>query len=146
MLHGGWSLVLRSGRTEDKQVVRTGHHAVPWRTEGRQYNLYSESLFRKPKYCTQLPVNGCQLDAARAWGRGFMHWSSCEHRHGGICFVASTDSERHRGLENQILARRIEPYERAREKCLERWSGKTYNWELIGVGCWFRIGSRRWRT
>ncbi|PBK47481.1 IS3 family transposase, partial [Pseudomonas syringae pv. actinidiae] len=40
---------------------------------------------------------------------------------------------RHRGLDHQILARRHELYEQAREKRPERWSRETRNWEPIGT-------------
>ncbi|NAT43782.1 IS3 family transposase, partial [Pseudomonas syringae pv. actinidiae] len=42
-------------------------------------------------------------------------------------------TERHRGLDHQILARRHELYEKAREKRPERWSRETRNWEPIGT-------------
>ncbi len=95
-------------------------------------NPYSESLFRTLKYCPQWPQTGfASLDAARIWVRDFMRWYNNEHRHSRIRFV--TPSERHRGLDQQILARRHELYERAREKSPERWSGQTRNWEPMGT-------------
>lgn len=95
-------------------------------------NPYSESLFRTLKYCPQWPADGfASLDAARTWVRDFMRGYNTEHRHSRIRFV--TPAERHRGLDHQILARRHELYERAREKNPERWSGQTRNWEPIGT-------------
>lgn len=95
-------------------------------------NPYSESLFRTLKYCPQWPADGfASLDAARAWVRDFMRWYNHEHRHSRIRFV--TPAERHRGQDHQILARRHELYEQAREKCPERWSGQTRNWEPMGT-------------
>lgn len=95
-------------------------------------NPYSESLFRTLKYCPQWPQAGfASLDAARVWVRDFMRWYNNEHRHSRIRFV--TPSERHRGLDHQILARRHDLYERARKKSPERWSGQTRNWEPIGT-------------
>ena len=95
-------------------------------------NPYSESLFRTLKYCPQWPQDGfASLDAARAWVRDFMRWYNNEHRHSRIRFV--TPTERHRGLDHQVLARRHELYERAKEKKPERWSGRTRNWEPIGT-------------
>jgi len=95
-------------------------------------NPYSESLFRTLKYCPQWPVDGfTSLDASRAWVRDFMHWYNHEHRHSRIRFV--TPAERHRGQDHQILARRHELYEQAREQSPERWSGPTRNWEPIGT-------------
>ena len=95
-------------------------------------NPYSESLFRTLKYCPQWPQAGfASLDAARVWVRDFMRCYNNEHRHSRIRFV--TPSERHRGLDHQILARRHDLYERARKKSPERWSGQTRNWEPIGT-------------
>ena len=61
----------------------------------------------------------------------FMRWYNNEHRHSRIRFV--TPAERHRGLDHQVLARRHELYERAKENKPERWSGRTRNWEPIGT-------------
>ena len=95
-------------------------------------NPYSESLFRTLKYCPQWPADGfASLDAARAWVRDFMRWYNNEHRHSRIRFV--TPAERHRGLDHQVLARRHELYEQAKEQKPERWSGRTRNWEPIGT-------------
>ncbi|SDT04422.1 putative transposase [Pseudomonas asplenii] len=95
-------------------------------------NPYSESLFRTLKYYPQWPADGfASLDAARAWVRDFMRWYNHEHRHSRIRFV--TPAERHRGQDHQILARRHELYEQARERSPERWSGQTRNWEPMGT-------------
>lgn len=95
-------------------------------------NPYSESLFRTLKYCPQWPSSGfADLDAARSWVRDFMRWYNHEHRHSRIRFV--TPAERHRGQDQQILARRHELYEQARQRNPQRWSGQTRNWEPIGA-------------
>lgn len=95
-------------------------------------NPYSESLFRTLKYCPQWPLDGfASLDAARIWVRDFMRWYNNEHRHSRIRFV--TPSERHRGEDHQILARRHELYQQVRQKTPERWSGQTRNWTPIGT-------------
>lgn len=62
---------------------------------------------------------------------GNVVWYNNEHRHSRIRFV--TPAERHRGLDHQVLARRHELYERAKENKLERWSGRTRNREPIGT-------------
>jgi putative transposase len=95
-------------------------------------NPYSESLFRTLKYCPQWPKDGfANLDAARAWVRDFMRWYNHEHRHSRIRFV--TPAERHRGVDQQVLARRHALYQQARALHPGRWSGKTRNWEPIGA-------------
>lgn len=95
-------------------------------------NPFSESLFRTLKYCPQWPANGfASLDDARAWVRDFMGWYNDEHRHSRIGFV--TPSERHRGDDCAILAKRHELYQRQRSVRPERWSGNTRNWQPAGV-------------
>lgn len=95
-------------------------------------NPYSEALFRTLKYCPQWPQKGfASLDAARIWVRDFMRWYNHEHRHSRIRFV--TPAERHRGQDQQILARRHELYVQARQDNPGRWSGCTRNWEPIGT-------------
>lgn len=95
-------------------------------------NPYSESLFRTLKYCPQWPKDGfADLDAARAWVRDFMRWYNHEHRHSRIRFV--TPAERHRGVDQQVLARRHALYQQARARNPRRWSGQTRNWEPIGA-------------
>jgi len=95
-------------------------------------NPYSESLFRTLKYCPQWPKDGfANLDAARDWVRNFMRWYNHEHRHSRIRFV--TPAERHRGLDQQVLACRHALYKKARASNPGRWSGQTRNWEQIGA-------------
>lgn len=95
-------------------------------------NPYSESLFRTLKYCPQWPRDGfADLDAARAWVRDFIRWYNSEHRHSRIRFV--TPVERHRGEDQQVLARRHALYQQARARHPQRWSGNTRNWEPIGT-------------
>lgn len=95
-------------------------------------NPFSESLFRTLKYCPQWPANGfAHLEAARSWVRDFMGWYNDEHRHSRIGFV--TPSERHRGLDTAILAKRHELYQRERSARPERWSGNTRSWQPAGV-------------
>ncbi|SFS28977.1 putative transposase [Pseudomonas sp. NFACC42-2] len=63
--------------------------------------------------------------------RDFKHWYNHEHRNSRIRFV--TPADRHRGVDHQILARRHELYEQAREKSPEHWSGETRNWLPMGT-------------
>jgi putative transposase len=60
-----------------------------------------------------------------------MRWYNHEHRHSRIRFV--TPAERHRGVDQQVLARRHALYQQARALHPGRWSGKTRNWEPIGA-------------
>lgn len=54
-----------------------------------------------------------------------------ERIHSRIRFV--TLVELHRGQDREILARRHELYERARQANPQRRSGQTRNWEPIGM-------------
>jgi transposase InsO family protein len=48
-------------------------------------NAYAESLFRTAKYRPEFPAKGfSNLDAARQWAAGFVHWYNVEHRHSAI--------------------------------------------------------------
>jgi len=93
-------------------------------------NPYSESLFRTCKYCPSYPSEGfASLQAARKWMSEFVHWYNNVHRHSNIRHV--TPSQRHDGLDAQLLKQRESVYEQARAKNPDRWSGKIRNWQPI---------------
>ena len=95
-------------------------------------NAYAESLFRTAKYRPEFPAHGfADLDAARAWAAGFVHWYNVEHRHSGVRYV--TPAQRHAGEDRDRLAARHAVYVCAREANLRRWSGPTRNWTPIGA-------------
>ena len=95
-------------------------------------NAYAESLFRTAKYRPEFPAKGfTDLDAARAWAAGFVHWYNVEHRHSGIRYVSP--AQRHTGQDHVVLAARHELYTNARELNPARWSGKTRNWSPVGA-------------
>jgi putative transposase len=93
-------------------------------------NSFSESLFRTLKYCPQWPSKGfANIDEARIWVSEFVSWYNHEHRHSRIRFV--TPAQRHQGMDIEILKRRSEVYQKAKENNPIRWSGKTRNWSYI---------------
>jgi putative transposase len=95
-------------------------------------NSYSESLFRTAKYRPEFPAKGFDdLDPAREWAAGFVHWYNVDHHHSGIRYVSP--NERHDGRDVGILAARHALYLKARDRNPARWSGKTRNWSHIGV-------------
>ena len=95
-------------------------------------NAYAESLFRTAKYRPEFPAGGFpDLDAARAWASGFVHWYNVDHRHNGIRYVSP--SQRHEGEDHAILEARHALYLQAREKNPARWSGNTRNWSPVGA-------------
>lgn len=93
-------------------------------------NAYAEALFRTAKYRPEFPAHGfADLDNAREWASGFVHWYNVEHRHSGIRYV--TPAQRHAGEDTAILAARHALYQQAREQQPARWSGDTRNWSPI---------------
>jgi len=90
-------------------------------------NPFSEALFRTLKYRPEYPHDPFDtLEDAIAWVVGFVAWYNTEHRHSGIRFV--TPDERHDGREADVLAKRVEVYERARRANPNRWSRGTRDW------------------
>ncbi len=69
------------------------------------------------------------LEGARLWVDWFASWYNDEHRHSAISFV--TPTERHQGLDAEILEQRRRVYERARELHPDRWSRGTRGWPRV---------------
>lgn len=93
-------------------------------------NPYSESLFKTLKYRPAYPRQAFgSLPAARQWVGLFVQWYNEEHRHSAINFV--TPAERHAGLDMVLLEKRTIIYEAAKNRCPERWSGATRNWQPV---------------
>ena len=90
-------------------------------------NPYSESLFKTLKYCPKYPDYFSSLAEAKIWTTLFVDWYNNRHHHSGIKFV--TPSDRHQGLDRDILMQREIVYSKAKKKNPERWSNrKTRNW------------------
>jgi transposase InsO family protein len=95
-------------------------------------NPYSEALFRTLKYRPEYPDKPFEsLEEARAWVQSFVDWYNGMHLHSAIGFV--TPNDRHEGRDVEILARRKEVYEQARQRHPERWSGATRNWDRVEI-------------
>jgi putative transposase len=95
-------------------------------------NPFSESLFKVLKYRPDYPSRPFDsLMAARQWVGKFVHWYNEEHRHSAINFVAP--SQRHAGLDGELLRKRAGVYEAAKARRPERWSGATRNWTPVTV-------------
>jgi hypothetical protein len=93
---------------------------------------YSESLFRRVKYCPAWPTNGSKsLNEARAWVEGFVSWYNKEHHHGKIRFV--TPNQRKYRLDTQLLACRKSVLEKTKQCIPMRWSGSTKNYDTAGT-------------
>ncbi|GAC1605457.1 MAG: hypothetical protein NVS3B3_03380 [Aquirhabdus sp.] len=92
-------------------------------------NPFAESLFRTCKYRPNYPRKPFDtVEEARAWTLQFVQWYNHRHKHSGLKFV--TPAQRHSGLAEAILQRREKVYEAAKQRCPQRWSGATRNWEL----------------
>jgi len=90
-------------------------------------NPYAEALFRTLKYRPGFPNRPFRdIEEARSWVAGFVHWYNTEHLHSGLKFV--TPDDRYFGRDAAILAARHQIYTRARAKNPERWSGATRDW------------------
>ncbi len=93
-------------------------------------NPFSEALFKTLKYCPQYPRNPfTSVGEALAWVVKFVDWYNNVHQHSGINFV--TPSVRHEGKDREILEKRKQVYELARQRNPNRWSGKTRNWDRV---------------
>ncbi len=91
-------------------------------------NPYAESIFKTLKYVPDYQPEGfASLTEARLWVKRFVDWYNKEHRHSGINYV--TPSERHAGKDIEILEKRKEVYEKARQEHPERWSGEIRTWD-----------------
>jgi transposase InsO family protein len=86
-------------------------------------NPYSEALFKTVKYHHTFPGSFQTIEDAKRWMIGFVSWYNDEHYHSGIKFV--TPSQRHLGLDINILNKRKEVYLAAKEKHPERWNGRS---------------------
>lgn len=92
-------------------------------------NPYSEALFKTLKYCSKYPEKPFDtIDDARSWGDNFIKWYNEEHYHSGLKFL--TPNQRHKGLTNEIMSKRIHVYQLARLKNRSRWSKNIRNWNL----------------
>ncbi|MEI6096493.1 MAG: IS3 family transposase [Gammaproteobacteria bacterium] len=93
-------------------------------------NPYSESIFRRLKYCPQYPDKPFEsTESALEWVKKFVNWYNNIHQHSGINFV--TPNARHNEEDQEILTKRAQIYELAKQKNPSRWSGKTRNWARV---------------
>lgn len=86
-------------------------------------NPYSESLFKTIKYHHTYPGFFSSIEDAKRWVIGFINWYNEVHFHSGIKFV--TPSQRHLGLDVEILENRKKVYLEAKQNNPERWNGRN---------------------
>ena len=76
-------------------------------------NAFVEALFRTAKYRPEFPLKGfVDLNSARRWAVGLIHWYNHDHRHSGIRYI--TPAQRHAGQDDRMLAARHPTRQRAR--------------------------------
>ena len=95
-------------------------------------NPFAESLFRTLKYRPEWPSSGfATIDEARGWVERFVRWYNTEHKHSQLRFV--TPEQRHTGQDGEILAKRKQVLERAKQQNPERWGRRAIrNCEPVG--------------
>ena len=93
-------------------------------------NPYSESLFKTLKYHPTFPMieKFGSIGAASIWCGKFVDWYNTKHRHSNLKFI--TPEQRHIGSDVEIMAKRHQVYQLAKESHPERWSRHTRNWKL----------------
>lgn len=93
-------------------------------------NPYSKSLFRTTKYHHSWPKDGFKsIEEARCWVGNFVSWYNEVHKHSAIKYV--TPTERHNGLDKQILENRKATYLKAKSENPARWQNNIRNWDFI---------------
>ena len=93
-------------------------------------NAYAESIFKTLKYRPNYQPKGfASLSEARTWVAGFVRWYRYEHHHSGIKYLKPSDCHSGHGIE--ILSKRHELYELAKEQHPERWNNRaTRDWTM----------------
>ena len=89
-------------------------------------NAFPESLFRTLKYRPNYPKRPLDLEGWRTWVTGFVKWYNEEHRHSGLSYV--TPSQRHQGLDVEVLQARQAVYLAAQSRNPRRWSKAVRSW------------------
>jgi len=93
-------------------------------------NAFVEALSRTAKYRPSYPsVPFASLGDARRWVEHFVYWYNRRPSAQRIRFV--TPSQRHAGLDVDILGQRHYLQEEAKSRHPERWSGTTRDWTPI---------------
>jgi transposase InsO family protein len=96
-------------------------------------NAFAESVMRTVKYHPSYPDQPfADLAAGRNWVAAFVAWYNEQHLHSGIGFV--TPTQRHLGVDQEILAHRRRTYALARARRPDRWiRGNTRRWDRPDV-------------
>ena len=121
-----------SSNLYENSINMTAKRPSNLRPEVSDDNPYSESLFRTMKYRPDYPAKAFQsLEQAQSWADDFVCWYNTVHLHSSISFTAPDD--RHYGRDENILRKRQNVYEKARQQNPERWSRCTRNWNQVEI-------------
>ena len=82
--------------------------------------MISKTLKYRPDY---QPKGFATLLEAREWVSLFVQWYNYEHHHSGLKFL--TPDQRRSGKSQEILEKRHQVYEAAKEKYPERWNSSA---------------------
>ena len=95
-------------------------------------NAHVESLFRHLKYAPSYPTRGFDdLAHARQWVARFTAWYNEHHLHSAIGYV--TPDDRHSGRDIELLQKRRDLYQLARERNPRRWTGPPRKWNRPAI-------------
>lgn len=96
-------------------------------------NPYSEALFKTIKYHPAFPMieKFANITIARNWCEKFVTWYNNDHLHSALKFI--TPQQRHNGLCNNIMIKRLAVYQLAQKQNPERWSKNIRNWILPNI-------------
>lgn len=93
-------------------------------------NPFSEALFKTLKYCPEYPSeNFKNIEDAKIWVGNFVEWYNNVHKHSQIGYV--TPSEKHNGLDVEILKKRKIIYEEAKNKNPKRFINGIKKFEPV---------------
>ena len=77
-------------------------------------NLFAEPLFKTCKYRLNWPNESLKSsEETRVWVLSFTRWYNYEHKHSRLNFV--TPHQRHTGEDKQVLAKRKQTMQQAKE-------------------------------
>ncbi len=86
-------------------------------------NPFIESLFKTLKYRVNYPLRFRDLEHAREWLAGFVHWYNTEHLHSAIGHV--TPAQLRSGEADEIFEHRNAVMQQAKLNYPERWGART---------------------
>lgn len=95
-------------------------------------NPFIESFFKTVKYTAGYPGNFRNIEHAREWTAGFVHWYNYEHLHSGLGYV--TPMQKRTGADVALFEQRNQTIEEARRLNPQRWGSRPARvWEKENI-------------